>query len=1024
MKRCPPLWYRAATIAATLLVLFTVNVFAQIQSGNIYGQVIAKDGSALPGVTVTLSGIGAPQTFVTDTDGHFRFINLSPGAYQIKAELAGYGAATRQGVRVSIGSNADVTMTLNPSVAESITVTAEAPLLDVRRAGTGATVTKVELEKVPTGRDPWVILQQTPGVLMDRINVGGSESGQQSNYVGKGTTSDQSTWNVDGVNITDIGALGSSPTYYDFDSFEEMQVTTGGTDPRIMTPGVQLNMVTKRGTNDIRGSGRYYKTSGSLQSDPRIPAEAAGYLEKVNEINNIGDYGGEAGGPILRDKLWLWAGTSKQLIKLFVAQPVGQARRYTDNTELHTKDAKLNAQIFPSNSFAYTIMKNSKIKIGRNASPTRPPETTYNQGENFGGPGMWKAEDTQIFGSNFYLTGLISHVQGGFQLIGDQGKGCREIGCAVAGDVLPSYFDASGSAHRSYLSYFTQRPQKQYRVDGSTFFDTGSLNHELKFGFGYRDASVRSLTAWPGDQVSFFEGLDINGNDADAGDIGAIAGVELLRRDDFTYNVKQNDFYVGDTMMFGNLTLQVGARYDLQKAGFKSGAIPANPVIPTILPAISFNGSDIKELKWDSVAPRIGLTYSLGSAKKTLLRASLNRYTEQLGGSLIYFASPVAYQYLYYYYADLNGDKFAQANELCGAPGVDCEGAGFGNGIQFGTNLDPAKLNVANPVSRWDPNMKAPHADELILGFEHELMSDLTIGVNGTYRKRNDFIVSRPEKHQGVGDFYTTADYSVVRTVSGTLPDGTPYSVPVYGVEDAPIYYVITNLDGYDQTYKGVELNVTKRMSNRWMMRGNLSLSDWTQNVSSSAIWDPTRLRGSGNFYAPNIGNTSGCNICDGGTVVQGSGSGSGSKGGVYINSKWAFNVTGAYQIPLIETSLGFNVSGRQGYPVPWVHRAGTNEGTKQVLVVPDTDTTRLSNPIEVDVRVAKDIRVSRLGLTLSADVFNIANSHTILQRRTRLGTNSRNELYDPVARPTRGGNRIDEIQSPRVIRLGARLTF
>ena len=60
---------------------------------------------------------------------------------------------------------------------------------------------------------------------------------------------------------------------------------------------------------------------------------------------------------------------------------------------------------------------------------------------------------------------------------------------------------------------------------------------------------VRSLTAWPGDQVSFFEGVDINGNDADAGDKGAIAGVELLRKDDFTYKVKQNDFYAGDTMI-------------------------------------------------------------------------------------------------------------------------------------------------------------------------------------------------------------------------------------------------------------------------------------------------------------------------------------------------------------------------------------------------------------------------------------------------------------------------------------------
>src|SRR5438132_8799766 len=245
----------AVLTAALCVALFAVSAFAQFQTGNIYGKVQAKDGSVLPGVTVTLTGIAAPQTTVTDALGNFRFISLSPGTYTLRAELAGYGTATRTGIGVRVGANADVTMTLNPSVSESITVTAEAPLLDVRKAGTGVNVSKVELEKIPSSRDPWTILESSPGVQVDRINVGGSQSGQQSVYVGKGTTSDQNTWNVDGVNITDMGATGSSPTYYDFDAFEEMQVTTSGTDPRVQTPGVQLNMVTKRGTNDLKGSG-------------------------------------------------------------------------------------------------------------------------------------------------------------------------------------------------------------------------------------------------------------------------------------------------------------------------------------------------------------------------------------------------------------------------------------------------------------------------------------------------------------------------------------------------------------------------------------------------------------------------------------------------------------------------------------------------------------------------------------------------------------------------------------------------
>src|SRR3954468_23034550 len=109
MKRCPP--FRLAAIGAALLVaLFAVSAFAQLQTGNIFGKTQAKDGSALPGVTVTLTGVGAPQVTVSDAQGNFRFPNLSPGSYTVKAELSGFGTATRAGLTVQVGQNADITM--------------------------------------------------------------------------------------------------------------------------------------------------------------------------------------------------------------------------------------------------------------------------------------------------------------------------------------------------------------------------------------------------------------------------------------------------------------------------------------------------------------------------------------------------------------------------------------------------------------------------------------------------------------------------------------------------------------------------------------------------------------------------------------------------------------------------------------------------------------------------------------------------------------------------------------------------
>lgn len=1008
MKRCPTHLYRAV-FAALLMALMTLSAFGQVQTGSLFGSVVDKDGAPLPGVTVTLTGPGAPQTTVTDAQGRFRFPNLTPGTYSLRSELAGFGQASRAGIGVRLGSTADVTMTLNPSVSQTITVTAEAPLLDVRKTGTGATMSKVELESVPSGRDPWVILQQTPGVLMDRINVGGNESGQQSSYVSKGVTADQTAWNVDGVNITDVGALGSSPTYYDFDSFEEIQITTGGTDVRIQTPGAQINMVTKRGTNDLTGSGRYFMTSGDFQADPEIPAEASSYLSSVNEIDEISDMGIEAGGPIIRDRLWLWGAYSSQQIDLFVGQPAGQTVRYADKTELETYNLKLNAQPFAANSLSFAAMLGNKVKLGRNIGPTRPPATAWNQDSNYEGPTMWKIEDTHVFSSNFYLTGLYSKVQGGFQLISDNGQGCQTIDCGLGG--APAYLDLtatnpdgtpyalSGAWQNSFYNYYTERPQDQARLDGSTFFNTGGLSHELKFGFGYRDAEVLSQSGWPGQHYMVFYGDAFGTNYGRPGEIDAFGGAYLFRNANFTYNVNSTDLYIGDTMMFGNLTLQAGLRYDMQEGTVNSGSIAQNASAGGLLPALTFNGDSIGSLEWNSISPRIGLTYAFGAEKKTLLRAAANRYHDQLGGFTVYGASPLGYQYMYFYFTDANGNRRADVGEVDTSTILGYYG------------LDPNNPGSSTPVRRWDPDMKVPHTDEFMLGFEREVLTDFVVGATGTWRKLNDFIETRAEKTRGGNDFYSPADFQAPQNLTCT-PSATVSCGPIgaYTVQyqrlrsdvPPPTFFVFTNAPDYSQTYTGLELSGTKRMSNRWMMRASVTLQDWKQQVGDDYITDPTRQRGG-----------SGCTTCDDSPVLEGSGTGSGAKGGIYINSEWAYNLTGAYQIPFIETSLGFNLTGRQGYPIPYVARSpylASEQAYKYVLVPEDPTEYRHEDIHNLDLRLAKDFRFGGVGTTFSVDIFNVMNEQPVLQRNTRLGIAS--------------GNRITEIQSPRVFRLGARLTF
>jgi len=997
MKRCPTP-RSLAVIVAMCIALFAVSAFAQFQTGNIYGKVEAKDGAVLPGVTVTLTGMGAPQSTVTDATGNFRFLSLSPGTYSIKAELAGYGTATRSGVGVRVGANSDVTMTLNPSVSESITVTAEAPLLDVRRAGTGVNVTRVELDKVPQSRDPWTVLESSPGVQVDRINVGGSQSGQQSVYVGKGTTADQNTWNVDGVNITDMGATGSSPTYYDFDAFEEMQVTTSGSDPRVMTPGVQLNMVTKRGTNDFKGTGRYFYTPGSYQADATVPSEAKSYLGRTNSINFVRDYGAEVGGPIWRDHIWAWFARGDQKISTQTSAAPGAIGAF-DNIILRNLNAKVNAQILPSNSAVGFYSWGDKVRNARSLSSTRTFPTSWKQ---TGPTKVYKIEDTQIIGSSLYLTGFWSKVAGGFGLVPNGGVGPS----APVG-----YRDIDNVRFNTFAFYLTDRPQKQARLDGSKFFDIGGMNHELKFGFGYRDTPVDSSSGWPGPVQGYFrDRADSYCTQRGITGTAPCYTAYLYRDSNKSYAQKYDDAYLGDTILMGNLTLQAGLRWDSQKESNTASSAAANPLLSTplelpiagtggfksaYLPPLAFEG-DSRDLKWTSVSPRIGFTYTPGQSKKTLLRGSYNRYVDQLGSTIANVSPLVYYSYFLITGRDANGDKIPQRNELSRITGF--------------YYLDPGAPGAAVGTVRADYDMKPTHSDELVFGVDQELLADFSVGLNATYRKISNILEERAEHTQGAGDFFTRDDYVQVGTTDGsytiTNPDGSTHTittpvVPVYDVknpDEVPTYYVLRNRPGYTRSYYALEGTFTKRMSHNWMMRGNFTYSDWKDHCGSDSLDDPTPLI-----------TTTGTTPCSGGVFVQRS-AGSGAFGNVFINAKWTANVNAVYQLPWA-FSLGANLNMRQGYPRPLQQEVDVPSGLTKFVILGPVGSERFPNVYELDLRAAKDFRfMNRVGLTLAADVFNAPNKRTILQRETDL----------TVA----NADRITEVQTPRVWRFSARFNF
>jgi len=248
-------------------------------------------------------------------------------------------------------------------------------------------------------------------------------------------------------------------------------------------------------------------------------------------------------------------------------------------------------------------------------------------------------------------------------------------------------------------------------------------------------------------------------------------------------------------------------------------------------------------------------------------------------------------------------------------------------------------------------------------------------------------------------------------TVTGVLPDGKSYTQTVYGLRPGltsrgGLY--LTNGDR-EQIYKGVTLSFDKRLTHHFLANGHLTVQDWRWRVPEHSIIDPTRYLGTGNY--------------DGAPVVFGSAFGNGEKGGVYLNSRWSYSLSGLYQIAP-ERPWGFNfalnVNGHQGNPLIYFARDPRNDrNIPSAFEATEEGNSRLPDVHIVSARVEKEIPLQRFGLVLDFDVFNLLNRSYVLQRQIRLGVGA--NPSDPLAPAS---DYVTEVSAPRIFRIGARLTF
>ena len=951
---------------AAALVAFAMPASAQVYTGRIDIVVADSTGAVLPGVTVELGG-QQTATAVTDANGEARFLNLAPGTYRVTAKLEGFTDYVNNDIAVVAGGAVPLRVALGlAGLAEGVEVTAETPVIDTKKMTTSTNVTNEQLQEIPSSRDPWVVLQTVPGVIVDRVNVGGAESGQQSNYQAKGSDGSNNTWSIDGIAITDMAATGSSPTYYDFDMFQEMNVTTGGADLNSATAGVGLNFVLKSGSNTPRGSGRFYYENESMQAT-NIPDDLAaslgGATGKGNRMDEYMDYGVEVGGPILKDRIWGWGAYGKTDVTVLTLLGT------PDQTILDNRSLKLTAQATDGIRGSFTYFRGDKLKYGRDASVTRPPETTYDQ---TGPTGVSKGEINAVIGNSLFVTGRGAYVSGGFGLYPQGGTETKW------------YTDDNGINHGSYVQYVYDRPQWTVSADGNYFRG----RHEVKFGIGYRETESGTESVIPGYGGTAGIHTSHTGYPTMLADVWVPSGSRT--NSDYLYA------YAGDTITWDRLTVNVGVRWDHQGAGVMSTTQNGLGAFSALLPDITSQAVD-EAIVYNSITPRIGLTYALNESRRTIARASYALFADQMSVGAAGFLSTVGARGFYVYdVVDSNGNGTADIEEVqatlapfgglsaCSPTSLVCSTYGFDITNPGGTSGSPHIIGDYN----------VPLTHEVQIGLDHELLPNFGVSGTFTWRHFNNF----NWRNNGLDG----RDYAQIGVFEGTDPVVGSFSVPIYGPTRLPANASVTEYRArpdYTQRYVGLELAATKRLSNRWMARLGFSSNRHTEYFDSPAAHtNPTRGASGG---------------VESGQLVVRQSTGSGKAGIYQVLPSYQFVATGLYQAPY-GINLAANMVTRQGFARQYYQSQVVTTDplarNKTVGIISENGEYRLPTVTSLDVRVGKEFKVERLRFNLDVDVFNVLNSATVLGREydRRLGT------YDAVR----------EIMNPRILRLGLRVGF
>ena len=808
---------------AVVVVATASGAFAQEQRGSVEGLIKDASGGVLPGVIVEArspSLVGS-ATAVSNADGLYRFPALAPGAYTITGTLQGFTAARAEHVVLALGQVLRVNLTLSVAgISESVKVTAELPMIDVKQNAAGATVARETIDLIPKGRNFTSVIAEVPGANDENrsggISIDGA-SGSENRFV------------IDGLDTTALrSGVSNKPMYTDF--LEQVQVKTSGynAEYRATTGGV-VSAVSRKGGDTFHGDvGAYYANQSSLfRGDVRptlrlnpsnnliaesviIPADRFSDTQPLFDV----------GGPLMKDRIWFFAGyipdiNLSQRTVTFRDTGTTQTFKKTDrdhqvNYNVTGKLAeKLNARFTGGNQRVVGTLGFPNIDPdGTSTSvtsqfndPNRNTSDTFNDG--YSVVVDWVASPTLYVNMTGGSLRYGSHdVAGGIVNTGIR----RTFSTSNVNfsDVPSSLQHVSGYADSISNNFNQGDNYGRFAVStDATYYGKAKGQHTLKTGIQFERLSNEVDLGARASNIAISWNASRTTNDVVPRVVRGPYGFYTVARTFTQGSIHSNNvgLFVQDAWQINpRVTLNLGVRTDRED-------------IPSYVadnPGIHFSFKD-------KIAPRAGFAWDVRGDGRTKAYGSWGMFYDISKLEMPRGSFGADHSISYYYTLD----TFNYPSISCeGPPGTACPGT-FIEQVDF---RHPSN-DRNNPLI--DPNLMPIRTQEAIVGMDREITGTMSVGARYVHKWLDRTIEDVGLIVPGVGEVFKMAN-------------------PGFGIAEFTLGPSFPAQPPAKRVYDALELRVIKRLSHHWQGMVSFTESRLFGNYSGLSSSDEPSATGAG----------------------------------------------------------------------------------------------------------------------------------------------------------------------------------